>query len=276
MQDNKTIVLHVIPPYVQSMYAFLRKNDRRIRSGESFTKSLQERKYPMGKVSAEEYISVSRLIHTWIEDGLIDDAVRDSKGAWKRFSLQDLLWIRIIIKLRWFGFPIDKIERVKQYLFTNINFQYGDYLFPYCVWLVLQKVPLDLIVFPNGEAHILCKPQLELDQDKIHDYISISINQTVKEVLNVPNLETDYGNLVDLSNRELSVLFLIRSGDYKTVQITLADGKIERYSATQQVETSKRIGELLNSKENPFEAINIQKADGKVVSIKRTIFKKVK
>ena len=70
-------------------------------------REFNEQKFTIG----EENIS-SRVLNHWCEMGLITDD-RVDKKSWKKFSASELLWIRIIIKLRNFGLDLKRIKQVK-------------------------------------------------------------------------------------------------------------------------------------------------------------------
>ncbi len=271
---NQSIKYPIIPPYTLSFYKFLNQ----VSSGQSrsFLSFFRDKNYPMKFTGLQgDYLAASRLISTWIECGLIDEDVRDSKGSWKKFSLKDLIWIRIIDKLRSFGFPRSDIEVVKQFLFNNHYFKRGEYLLEYCTLLTLNKAPLNLIVLNNGESHILNQAQLQSIQedDGLTDFIKINLNQLIRDVLSRPELKESYQSLVELSDKEVEVLSLVRTGKYKNIEVIQNNGRIERIVASETVSPDQRIVDLF--KEEAFQEINVQLENGKVVSIKRTIKKKL-
>jgi len=54
----------------------------------------------------------SRMLNHWEELNLIDNNRENGKG-WRKFSILDSVWMEIIVELRNFGFPNDKILNVK-------------------------------------------------------------------------------------------------------------------------------------------------------------------
>lgn len=59
-----------------------------------------------------------RIINSWENQGLIDTD-RINMAQWRKFSFIDFVWIRIIADLRTFGFPLEKLLRVKEALFNK-------------------------------------------------------------------------------------------------------------------------------------------------------------
>ncbi|OGH15918.1 MAG: hypothetical protein A2869_00335 [Candidatus Levybacteria bacterium RIFCSPHIGHO2_01_FULL_40_58] len=276
MENNiklPTTRLPIIPPYALSFYSLVLESDLK---ENNFIKFLREKAYTMKFTGLDkDYLATSRLISTWIESGLIDEDVRDNKGSWKRFSAKDLLWIKIINKLRWFGLPISSIEKVRQFLLTNEHFVDGEYLFDYAVMLVMTKSPISLIVLPDGEAHLLNQLQLSSARriDSLHDFIHISFNQIVREVFNKPDLEEKAEAAIALSDDEAKLYMLLREGKYSNIEIVMQNGKIERFEASEDIDTDTKINDLLSS--GKYQNINIQQQDGKVVSVKRILKNKV-
>ncbi len=216
-----------------------------------------------------------RIIHTWEESGLID-AIPNSDKKWRKFNLLELLWINIISQLREFGVPLQKIEVAKKSLFYAPD---GDewYTLDFAIWQILQDQKyIKLLIFPDGKAFLREENELIFDGYDIQgNYIHLNFSNLVKEVFNKPELQVRYDSFI-LKDSEQEVLKLVRSGDYSKVEITTKDGEIERYNATEHIDADKRIGELLTNKKNGFETITLEKADGKVVSITRTIKEKVR
>ena len=57
----------------------------------------------------EENIS-SRVLNHWYEMGIITDD-RENKKRWKKFSVSELVWIRIVLKLRNFGLDSNVLNK---------------------------------------------------------------------------------------------------------------------------------------------------------------------
>lgn len=240
---------------------------------DSLIEMLRRRQYPV-ELTSQSY----RVINTWEGLGLLD-MTRENDRKWRRFNSLELVWIRIAAKLRSFGFPIQKLQITRQSLFYSPHFpdRRPEFYLDFAIWHVLSLNKfIKLLVFPDGEAHLLRETDMILNRDDKEDFIQLDFTNIVKETFGKPELKTNHDRIAKLSDSEFDVLEVIRSGNYSKVEIVPKDGKIERYSATEQVDASKRIGDLLRNREG-FDVISVwQRADGKVVSIKRTIKKIVK
>lgn len=139
----------------------------------------------------------SRVITHWQEVGLITDDRHEGKG-WRKFSISEIVWLTIIIKLRKFGFQLKKIKHVKEYLElynSENNLSKCPLLDFYISYGYATKMPVKLIVFDDGEA--LLKRQTAIDLAKqygsiVDDFISIDINQILSKLFKGMDNETDY------------------------------------------------------------------------------------
>ncbi|MFK5883031.1 MAG: MerR family transcriptional regulator [Candidatus Izemoplasma sp.] len=139
----------------------------------------------------------SRIITHYQDLGLINDNRPKGKG-WRLFSFTELVWLKVIIKLRDFGFDLKKIKKVKQFLeiygAENNPSDYPELDF-YILLTQRDPDPVKLLVFDSGEA--LLGNQLEIDtslqfQTIQDDYISIDLNKLVSGIIDDKNLKTEY------------------------------------------------------------------------------------
>ncbi|MBU0489888.1 MAG: helix-turn-helix domain-containing protein [Bacteroidetes bacterium] len=65
----------------------------------------------------------SRVFSHWAEMGLIDVPESD-KRVKRLFNLTELIWLKLVHRLREFGYPIEKIRILKELLITPFDFGY--------------------------------------------------------------------------------------------------------------------------------------------------------
>lgn len=236
--------------------------------GKAFIEYFREQKHPV-KFTQQTY----RTISTWVNYGLIDDP-RDSNKGWRKYSLLDLMWVRIIDELRLFGLPLEKIKEVKDWLFIAPIEGKTMYFIDFFTTSALSGHPIALAVLSDGTAFLGMDEEVKLSQKHagLKHFIYLNLNEVIKEVFKLPELKTDYERLWGLSKAELELLHLIKSQNYSSIEVVMGRGVIQRLEATQDVEPESRIIDLI--KENKFQEINVKQKDGKVVSIKRTILTK--
>jgi DNA-binding transcriptional MerR regulator len=154
--------------------------------------SLNEKRFRLNK----ENIS-SRVITHWQELGLISDYRIEGKG-WRKFSMTEMVWLHIVIRLRKFGMELSKIKRVKEDLDiynSEDNQSRCPLLDFYIANSMVLSQPVCLLVFESGEA-ILAR-QYEIDISKQYggineDYISIDINKITRNWVKNKKEKTDY------------------------------------------------------------------------------------
>lgn len=235
----------------------------------SFISSAREKKYSVG-MTDQTY----RVIGTWVDYGLLDNPKDGSK--WKKFSLLDLLWIKIIDRLRDFGYPVRSIEKVMQTLFYSPDREVW-YNLDFALWQVTTlKKEIDLIVLANGQSYLgeIGEIEFRRKHDGVQDFILINFSNLVKELATKKPLITQVNDSPsELPNNEIELLNTIKNHKYSQVEITLSNGKIQLIKASENVDVNQRIVDLL--KKGNFQEISIKQTNGKVVSVKRTTTKKV-
>ena len=155
-------------------------------------REFNEQKFTIG----EENIS-SRVLNHWYEMGLIKDD-RVDKKSWKKFSASELVWIRIIIKLRNFGLDLKRIKQVKEqihYYSKKDIVSKCPLLDFYMLVAISSTIPIKFIVFESGQAEIVRQVDIEIAsqfQFIEEDYISIDINRLLNKMFTKKNIRADY------------------------------------------------------------------------------------
>ncbi|MFS8159841.1 MAG: MerR family transcriptional regulator [Candidatus Roizmanbacteria bacterium] len=234
----------------------------------TFISSAREKLYSVG-MTDQTY----RVIGSWVEYGLLDDSQDGSK--WKKFSLLDLLWIKIIDRLRDFGYPIRSIEKVMRSLFYAPNNRLL-YKLDFALWQVSTfKKDIALIVSVDGETFLGETAEIDSlrDEDGIKDYIQIDFSAIVKELTTKPLDNQINKSLSELPINEIELLDIINSNKYSHIEITLRSGRIEVIKASENIDVNEKVVNLL--RDGTFQDITIKQTNGKVVSVKRTTTKKL-
>jgi len=158
----------------------------------NIVREFNQQKYTIG----EENIS-SRVLNHWHEMGLITDD-RVDKKSWKKFSTSELVWIRIIIKLRNFGLDLRRIKQVKEqihYYSKKDIVSKCPLLDFYMLVAISSTIPIKFIVFESGQAEIVRQVDIEIAsqfQFIEEDYISIDINRLLNKMFTKKNIRADY------------------------------------------------------------------------------------
>lgn len=208
----------------------------------------------------------ARTLNHWQQVGLIRDDRPDGKG-WRKFSMSEVIWIRIIMKLRKFGMNLESIRRVRDYLEiysstgNQSKFPELDY---YILYAMKFNKPAKMIVFDDGQA--LMGRQIDIDMAKqiqtiCDDFISIDINNLVNEGFKEKSY-TDYINH-STSNVALEVERSLFDNDIQSITITTK--KNSEFLLEKEVikATKKEIEMLLNRLE--YADVKTQKRGNKTV-----------
>lgn len=257
----------LIPEHQYNVFIYLNLYSDKAKEGPTFISSIREKKYPVS-FTEQTY----RVIGSWVKYGLLDDP--QEGGKWKKFSILDLVWIKIIDKLREFGYPVRKIEKVRQALFYAPNAEVW-YNLDFAIWQVsYQKKNINLIVYSDGKAYLGEDGEIDYMRhyEGVKDFILIDFISLIRNLSSTP-IVTEANESSDLYLKEIALLRLIKEGNYSSVEVILKDGEIELLKASEKVDVNRRVADLY--KEGDFQEINIQQTNGKVVSIKRTITKKI-
>lgn len=208
-------------------------------------KEFNEQKFTIG----EENIS-SRVLNHWYEMGIISDD-RENKKNWKKFSVSELVWIRIVLKLRYFGLDLKRIKQVKE----QIHFFSKEKTISKCPLLdfyilvaMSSTIPIKFIVFESGKAEIVRQRDIDTANQLqliCEDFISIDLNKLLDKMFTKNSIRADYFNYSkkDIEQEIFNSLYLEEVKSF-SVNIT-KDGnflvKKERFT-----DSKKEMESLLN------------------------------
>ncbi|MDC3337655.1 hypothetical protein OAW23_07275 [Flavobacteriales bacterium] len=185
-------------------------------------KFLNEQTHKIG----EEKLS-SRVLNHWYEVGILVDDRPDGKG-WKKFSISELIWIKIIVKLRGFGLDLSRIRKVKEEIdfYNSLDNISKCPLLDFHILVALgTSTPVKLVVFESGEASI--NRQIEIDLANhtgilTEDYISIDLSKLVEKFFKTKP-KTDYLGYADIPKspivREIEKTLLEEDIESVTVKV---------------------------------------------------------
>lgn len=218
----------------------------------------------------------TRVINHWESEGIIEDPRSDGTG-WRRFSILDIVWLHAVARLRSFGMSIDKLKRTRRSLESlgagstkegsRITF-YEFYL-----RLALLREPVFLIVFEDGEVELATEQEYSAGLTRLlgglADHVRINLNSILQRLFPKLDLRPQRSTTAALTDEETKVLFLLRTGNYDSLEIKRRDGRIERIEATEEVDAAAKIEQLLS--EHDFQEITVKEHEGRVARITRTI-----
>jgi hypothetical protein len=221
----------------------------------------------------------TRIINHWESEGVTEDPREDGTG-WRRFSILDMVWLHAVARLRSFGMSIEKLKRARKSLArlgagttaegSTITF------FEFYVIRALLRVPVYLIVFEDGEVELATEQEYSTGLTPmlggLADHVRINLNAMVQRLLPKFDLHPNISTPVHLSDDEVHVLLMLRTGNYQSVTVKYHDGEIKRIEAEEDVQ-GRRIIDILRDED--YQDITIKRRDGKDILVSRTLLKKI-
>jgi DNA-binding transcriptional MerR regulator len=172
-----------------------------------------------------------RVLNHWEELGLLT-CQRETGKRWRKYSIMDLIWVRIMSELRKFGFPLAGMKKVKESLgFLKDTSEDSD--FPFLEFYITQaistKIPVFLVVFQNGDSEPITQREYDLTNElwDLNHHIVIRLNRLLQEMFPKKDL-TAYNAAIAVPSEELDLLFMIRMQDHESISLKTNDGKSKK------------------------------------------------
>ncbi len=226
--------------------------------------------------SRKETKQSARVLNNWEKAGLIDK-INSNEGKFRTYNKSQEVWIDIISTLREFGFALEKIKKVKEKIFDSIFLKENKYNFTNSILElgIMQSIlaePMILVIFHNGDANILSKNQyreellLQPFPPHLHfNLLNLAINAFPNNNFSIIRKSDKKGNLND---KELALLYFIRTGDFDSIKIRLKEDDIVLFEGTKKISNKSKITEIIN--QGNFQDIEIKTQNGEIVHISST------
>lgn len=271
-------------------------------AGKSLSESFNEKR-PRFRESTPNY----RVVSHWHKVGVLEDQRPDGKG-WRRYSVIDMVWIRIVMSLRKFGVSLENILKIKESLDgkadTSVWEREGDILKKkydpkdrisfsehpalenaafITKWNLLEffvatvfatRRSAFFVVFEDFTCDIA--EQGDINESRkvgaFLDAIQISLNGILQWIY----VGRDLSQRVDpplLSEAEFELLATLRSEEIEKITILTKDGNIDLIEKQYTIAADTRIGQLIA--EGGYQRISLELQNGRVVAIEQTVKNKM-
>lgn len=216
-----------------------------------------------------------RQLNSWEEQGLL---IGEREGReWRRFSIMDALWLKIILELREFGLGLDKIKIAKESLsYMSKECKVAmPFLEFYTAFAIGSKMPVLLLVFKDGITVPANFTQYKVASEYIgvENHLQINLNKLLQNLFPSVDLKPKYISEIPVDVDEMELLAFLRLGEYEKVEIQYKNGKMQVVEGMQRINANSIIGEVI--KEKSYQKIEIIIDNGKKVSLRRTVKKQI-
>lgn len=215
-----------------------------------------------------------RQLNSWEKEGLLTN--EREERSWRRFSIMDALWVKVIFELREFGMGWEQIKNTK-YSLEYDSKEFGvqmPILEFYTAFAIGNKMPVLLLVFKDG----VCVPanltqyKVAREFSEVENHLLIDLNAILQEFFPNVDLKPKHKHEIPVSVNEMELLAYLRIGDFEKITVKFNGGEMEKFEGVQRLKAKQRIEEII--REHKYQDIQLKVEDGGVTAIFKTIKKK--
>lgn len=188
-----------------------------------------------------------------------------------------LFWLQVVVELRAFGFSLENIDKVKQQLFSDPETPITELY----IFLASTRKSLDvfILVSPDAEVIVGSKNEIEtaeafglIEKNYIKLNFHILLNRIIKRKTDI--IQQPFQSF--LTDKESSILELIRDGEYKEIILNFSDGAVTHITRKTLEDYPNPMSELRNliSSGKDFCSVTFKMKNGKVVVMEKSIMEK--
>jgi DNA-binding transcriptional MerR regulator len=221
----------------------------------------------------------SRQLNDWDERGALPHN-RDGEAGWRRFTLREVFVLLVCVEFRkQLGIPVERLRFVREFMLQDG----ANHLKAAIDLMAILGVNIWLLT--DFEKTFVMDSELEFQDMFRHGFFSAPgkkgfallnvsplvtrLTATLKEPLDLPLHGRGFEILRQMEPKgaEHRVLELIRSGDYRKIEIETKSGEIKTIKKSRRVDDESRIAALLD--EHDFQKVTVTTQGGKVVHIEQ-------
>ena len=214
-----------------------------------------------------------RRINTLSKDKLFPEE-RNNKKGWRKFSLKELIYFKIVFELKMFGVSHGNLKSLADSFFNEETAEIA-------IICVLIQAEIMLTIKSDGKVTYYDPPHYLLIGREETPTIQIRLNDIVNAVRKANNekpfpIKWSGRNYfwnkenISISNNEKYILNIIRSKNYHTIKLKTNDGKASLIQAGKVVDpkqlSSQELVRIVEKK--AYQEIGIITENGKIVSFK--------
>ncbi len=216
-----------------------------------------------------------RQLNSWEKEGLLTNDREDR--SWRKFSIMDAIWARVIQELREFGMSWEQIATAKQSLEID-SAEYGvqmPILEFYTAFAIGNKMPVLLLVFKDG----ICVPanytqyKVAREFSNVDNHLQINLNAILQSFFPTIDLKPKNKLEISVDMEEMELLAFIRIGEFEKIEIQFAKGKMQVVEGTERINANQILRDVI--KAHKYQKIEVVVEDGKKVKLIRKVKKKL-
>lgn len=191
-----------------------------------------------------------RVLSHWDDLRLLPKS-KTQKGGWRKFSFIEIVWLGVVKSLRNFGYPLEKIESVREHLL-----RYDAKLKAY----PLFEIYVLMSALSGNDCYVMVRPDGVADVGSLADIeLSKLLNPISEDMLliSLKSVLTDLGYKVKpaeplhkLNGTEVELLHHLREEGNDEVSIKLKQGRIFEILATQNIHGRPHLNNIVKEIES--------------------------
>ncbi len=211
-----------------------------------------------------------RNINHWEEVGLLSEFIRNEEKGWRRFTLLDLIWIKVIEHFRSFGVGLEEIKKIKE----SFEWDKKAETYPFFEFAIVQSIFSKddhfFYLTLNGEAGLIKESTLQTAKTfhGASTMLTVSLKHVLSEVIkkDIP-IPT---SLHYVSEPEMAIIYAMRAGDYSEINLKNKLGKPHILKTKKKIkgDQSKKLIQEVRSRGSYGEILTrIEKGYGQVTEL---------
>jgi len=216
-----------------------------------------------------------RELNSWEKAGLL--TVQREGREWRRFSIIDAIWVKLIKELREFGVTWKQLKVTKESL--EFESEKCGVAMPmlefYTAFVIAQKMPVVLLVFKDGIAIPVSLTQYSVAKQTVGmaNHVQISLNDLIQGMVPELDLKPVHKPEMPLYFDEVELLAFLRLEEFEKVEIFYNSGRMQTVEGLQRIEVNALVSDVI--KEHKYQKIEVVINDGQKVSLRRTLKKQI-
>lgn len=213
-----------------------------------------------------------RVINHWKTFNVLPEGLEVEKESWAKFSLIEIVWLRITKRLRNFGVSLEHLVEIKEQImdWDERRAKYPEYEY-FIAKTIADKFEAFIVILSDFRAYIATPEEIEASK-KIFgdtDMLLISIRAVLRE-MNVPILKSG-NSLFSVTEDQKEVLKSLNN-KITELRVYKNNKKILGVDEISETNNPKAINDTINEmkKNKEYGGIETKTVNGQIVHLRKT------